>query len=150
MATSRHTHASCNAVLLVWGSLRLIPIMADLHQLIRAKIRMVSKQQHGIGTGMELEWNWNRNGTGTRVERNPKFDSQRLHWFSLSGSFGGQKREGWPKARECPRSATGDGGRVLVLCVYEQVCVWTSMCMNKYSRTSLIWPSNLRGISLSL
>ena len=89
--------------------------------------------KNGIKMEMKLEqeWNRNRNRTGTRVDRTPKFDSQKLHWFSLSCSFGGRKWEGWLKARECPRSATGDGWRVIVLCVYEQVCVWTSVGMNK-------------------
>ena len=69
----------------------------------------------------EPERNWNRTGT-------QNFDSQRLHLFSLSGSFGGRKREGLLKAMEHPHSATGDGGRVFVLwvhaqCVYEQ-CVY--------------------------
>ena len=30
MAASRHTHASCNAVPLVWGSLRLAPIILTI------------------------------------------------------------------------------------------------------------------------
>ena len=82
--------------------------------------------QKGIETGLKLEpeRNWNRIGTGTRKELeqdwNPFFDSQRLHWFSLSSSFGGRKWEGWLRAMERPHSATGDGWRVLVLWVHEQ------------------------------
>ena len=34
MAASRHTHASCNAVPLVWGSLRLAPIIAFVTHLV--------------------------------------------------------------------------------------------------------------------
>ena len=95
--------------------------------------------KNGVGMEMELEqeWNRNRNGTGTRVDRTPKFDSQKLHWFSLSCSFGDRKWEGWLKARECPHSATGDGGRVIVLCVCEQVCVWTTI-LKRYSWTHFV------------
>ena len=32
--TDRHTHVSCNAVTLVWGSLRLAPIMHKLEEVV--------------------------------------------------------------------------------------------------------------------
>ena len=34
MAANRHTHATCNAVTLVWGSLRLAPIIDFTFSLV--------------------------------------------------------------------------------------------------------------------
>ena len=134
MATSRHTHASCNAVLLVWGSLRLAPIMADLHQLIRAKIRMVSKQQHGIGTGMELEqkWNWNGIGTGMELEQEWKETRNLTHRGFIDSlcqvvlevrNGKGDRRPG--NALVAPLEMVEECSCCVCMnkCVYEQVCV---------------------------